>query len=415
MASFSPLRVLHITVSDHGGAGVACIRLHRGLLALNVESRVLVRRRSGSDDLVMAADSRCRGSWRFRLDRLPLLAYPRRRPFAWWSVNWLHRPPRISFPNWEPDIIHAHWIGDGFVPMDWLGSLDRPVVWTMHDMWPFTGGCHYAHDCERYRTGCGVCPQLGSDRENDLSFRTAARKTRALSKLRGTIIAPSRWLADAARNSVALRHARIEMIPYVMDGRLFKPGSKAAARRQLGLRDDERILLTGAVGAVTDERKGFALLTQALRECRKAGAADKWRLLVFGADVGPGEEAIGVPVTYCGTVKVEEDLPRIYHAADVFVLPSLQDNLPNTVLEALGCGKPVVGFRSSGLATMIEDKKTGWLAEPFSTESLAAALSEALDVRDEWSAACRDEFQRLYAWPGPAAQHIRLYAEMLDR
>jgi glycosyltransferase involved in cell wall biosynthesis len=251
----------------------------------------------------------------------------------------------------------------------------------------------------------------------DLSSRSASRKLRAWSGIHGVAVAPSLWLAEAARKSTVLRNARVEFIPYVLDGTLFKPGARTHARKQLGLPDDERILLTGAVGAVKDQRKGFHLLVEALRKNWSAGGTEKWRLLVFGADSGPGMETTGIPVSYCGTINSEADLPRIYQAADAFAIPSLQDNLPNTVLEALACGKPVVGFRSSGLATMIKDGRTGWLAEPFSTDSLANAIRNALAAgfAEEWCARCREDFDCLYGWPGPVHKYMSLYEEMLER
>jgi glycosyltransferase involved in cell wall biosynthesis len=409
------LRVLHITATDRGGAGAACIRLHHALRDLQVDSRVLVRRRLGSDRGIVAAESRWIASLRYRLDRLPLLCYHRRRVFAMWSVNWLPKTLSLQNGDWEPDIVHIHWIGDGFVPVQWLQTIGKPIVWTMHDMWPFTGGCHYAGDCERYQAGCGVCPQLGSRRTQDLSSASAARKARAWKTLRGTAVSPGPWLATAARHSAVLKGARIEVIPNGLDGSLFKPGDRAEARRELNLRLDDRVILTGAVGAVKDSRKGFTLLAQAIRQCAAAGGVENWRLLVFGSADGPGAESVGIPVTYCGTVNSEQDLPRIYRAADVYTLPSLQDNLPNTVVESIACGTPVVAFRSSGLAAMIRDGITGRLAEPFSTKSLAAALRDALNPshRDIWSHACREEFERTYAWPGPALRYIALYNEML--
>jgi glycosyltransferase involved in cell wall biosynthesis len=374
-----------------------------------------VRRRFDSDSTVFSAESRWNAALRYRLDRVPLWLYPGRRPFAMWSVNWLPKTLPLTFGAWQPDIVHLHWIGDGFVPVRWLESIAKPLVWTMHDMWPFTGGCHYSRDCERHQAGCGACPQLDSRRLHDLSSNSAARKASAWKTPGRTAVSPSFWLADVARRSAALRKARVEVIPNGLDGSLFKPGNPVEARRQLGLPEDEHVLLTGAVAAVKDERKGFALLTEAIRACADAGGAKKWRLLVFGADKGPGKESMGIPVSYCGTVDSESELPRIYQAADVYTLPSLQDNLPNTVVEAMACGTPVVGFRSSGLATMIRDGATGRLAEPFSTDSLAAALRDALagSVRKDWSKACREEFERVYAWPRPAEQYVALYNEML--
>jgi glycosyltransferase involved in cell wall biosynthesis len=175
------------------------------------------------------------------------------------------------------------------------------------------------------------------------------------------------------------------------------------------------VLIAGAVGAVKDQRKGFDLLIQAVKACVASGWAEKWRLLVFGAETGPGREVVGVPVTYCGNVKDERDLPPIYQSADVYTLPSLQDNLPNTVVEAFACGTPVVAFRTGGLANMITDGRTGRLAEPFSTQSLAGALRDALSasVEDTWRKACRDEFERVYAWPVPAEKYLKLYQEMM--
>jgi glycosyltransferase involved in cell wall biosynthesis len=409
--------VLHLTVTDQGGAGAACIRLHRALLDLKVDSRVLVRKKVATDDSITQADSRLYAAWRFRLDRLPLYLYPRRNIFAWWSVNWLHRAPRVDFDHWEPDIVHTHWIGDGYVPLEWLARLRKPVVWTMHDMWPLTGGCHYTKDCDRYQTGCGACPQLGSTKSHDLSSNAAARKARAWKGVHGTLVAPSHWLGETARRSAVMKDARVEVIPYGLDGNVFRPGGRAEARNHLGLDPGERILLTGAVGAVQDERKGFRLLVEALRACWARGGTEKWRLLVFGADDGPGLGALGISVKYCGMVRAEKDLARIYQAADAFALPSIQDNLPNTALESFGCGKPVVGFRSGGLATMIEDGRTGWLAEPFSASSLAAAIHNAMGATygQEWNEACRHEFERLYAWPGPAHRYLCLYEEMLKQ
>jgi len=395
---------------------MACLRLHRALGALNIDSRVLVRK---SDDRHAGSYTASpeQSRWRTRIDQIPLWRYPNRKIFAWWSVNWLNGGPRPGFDDWTPDIVHAHWIGDGYLPIEWLTSTGRPFVWTMHDMWPFTGGCHYSGDCRQFTAGCGSCPQLGSNNPRDLSRRSSERKAKAWGTATGVFVSPSRWLAETAEESFILRNARIEVIPNGIDGDLFKPDDRAAARQQLAIPKDDRIVLTGAVGAVRDERKGFQLLTQALRICKQRGQTANWRLVVFGADSGPDEAEVGLPVTYLGSVHRENDLPVAYRAADVFALPSLQDNLPNTVVEALACGTPVVGFRASGLATMITDGKTGKLAQPFSPESLASALEEVIKTSSpaHWNRECRHEVEREYAWPGPAQRYARLYYELVER
>jgi len=376
---------------------------------------VRVNKRHGNDDDVVLTGNRWTGALRYRVDRLPLFRYPQRNFFASWSVNWVNVPRSLGFDGWEPDILHPHWIGDGFLSLSRLVHSAKPVVWTLHDMWAFTGGCHYARDCERFTKGCGACPQLGSGRLDDLSSRSAAQKAKDWSRICGAVVSPSPWLAETARRSVVFSSARVEVIPNGLDSNLFKPGDRSEARRQFGLKDDERVLLAGAVGAVKDQRKGFDLLTQAVKACAASGGVEKWRLLVFGAETGPGPDVVGVPVTYCGNVKDERELPRIYQAADVYTLPSLQDNLPNTVVEAFACGTPVVAFRTGGLANMIADGRTGRLAEAFSTQSLAAALRDALSapMRDAARKACREEFERVYAWPGPAERYLKLYEEMV--
>jgi len=393
---------------------MACLRLHRALSELNIDSRVLVRNSVGNHDGVYIA-SPPQSKWRTRLDRLPLVRYPKKKIFAWWSVNWINSGPRPGFADWTPDLIHAHWIGDGYLPIEWLTSTGKPFVWTMHDMWPFTGGCHYTRDCHRFHSGCGTCPQLGSRDPHDLSYRSATRKEKAWGMAKGAFVSPSVWLAETAKESTILKNARIEVIPNGIDGKLFSPGDRSEARKQLSLPKDEHIVLTGAVGAVSDERKGFHLLTAALRICRETGRAENWRLAVFGADAGPDESTVGIPVTYLGSVRSESDLPTAYRAADLFALPSLQDNLPNTVVEAMACGKPVVGFRAGGLATMIANGKTGRLAEPFSPESLAAALCDAMKASSsiQSSQDCRQEFEHTYAWPGPAQRYAELYADII--
>jgi glycosyltransferase involved in cell wall biosynthesis len=298
-------------------------------------------------------------------------------------------------------------VGDGFVPIEWFNKTGKPVVWTMHDMWPFTGGCHYAADCVRYRGTCGLCPQLGSRRLRDLSFRSVQRKHRAWALFPGALVSPSRWLAEAARESSTFRNNTVQVIPNGLD--------RGEARRQLGIPENERIVLAGAMGTVKDPRKGFSLLAEALRKCSPSDRIAPWRLLVFGADAGPGEDVLGIPVAYRGHIRSEQDLPAFYRAADVYALPSLQDNLPNTVVEALACGTPVVGFRASGLGTMIDDGQTGWLAEPFSTGSLASALKKVLSTSESLRHTCRAQFEREYAWPGPAHQYMALYNALLSR
>ena len=217
-------------------------------------------------------------------------------------------------------------------------------------------------------------------------------------------MSPSVWLADVARQSTVFRGTPVQVIPNGLDGALFSPGDRDEARRQLDLPSSERVLLAGAVGTVRDERKGFALLVDALRKCATSNVTRGWRLLVFGG-TGPGQESLGIPVSYLGNISDERRLPAFYRAADLYALPSLQDNLPNTVVESLACGTPVVGFRTSGIATIV-DGRTGRLAEPFSSESLASAITDGMSFSEnrDWRAQSRRQFRAAVRVAGPCPE-----------
>jgi glycosyltransferase involved in cell wall biosynthesis len=275
------------------------------------------------------------------------------------------------------DILHLHWLYQGFLSlkgMDRLFSKGLPVVWTLHDMWTFTGGCHYTGDCDHFKIACGECPFLKNPSKDDLSAKIFKRKQILFSKYPDIVfVSCSAWLAKKARESNLLKNHRIEVIPNPIDTEIFSPGDKKAAREKLGISKDKFVLLFGAAN-VNDRRKGFSYLLKALEKMKDEFPADsaETELLVFGKASLQLPE--GFHVYDMNLVSNERELVDIYRAADIFVLPSLEDNLPNTIMESLACGTPVVAFNSGGIPEMIDHMLNGFLAEYKNTDDLLKGI-----------------------------------------
>jgi len=291
------------------------------------------------------------------------------------------------------------------------------VVWTLHDMNPFTGGCHHAADCEKFRACCGACPVLGSDAENDLSRRIWNRKRQAYdSAERGglSFVAPSRWLASKAQESSLVGTSPVSVIPYGLDTGIFRPHERGPARDALGLAREAPIILFASYFS-RDSYKGFSLLLEALKRIQPI---PNLRAISVGAGESEDVQGSPVPIQSLGFIKEQERMALIYSAADLFVLPSLQDNFPNTALEALACGTPVVAFRVGGIPEIVRDDLTGITASSGDTEGLAKAIAGLLGdpaKRSRISSNCRHVAIGEYSLKIQAERYIDLYREMLRK
>jgi glycosyltransferase involved in cell wall biosynthesis len=376
------MRVVHVSTYDRrGGAAIASARLHQSLRRRGVTSLRLIQRKDGDDPGTLAPAApwgRLESELRPRLASLPVRRYPRRRPSLFSAAALPDRLlPRLA--ALAPDLVHLHWVGHGFLRLETIPKLPRPIVWTLHDSWPFTGGCHVPFECVRYRETCGSCPALGSSRDADLSRRVWERKRGVYHQVLPVIVAPSRWMASAARSSSLLRDARVEIIPNGVDLDRFRPLERARVREQLGLPLDKRIVLLGGLEFHTDRNKGGHLLRAIASRLGELGLARRTLLAMFGAPASVGEMAPGLETRSLGYLSDEASLARLYAAADVYVLPSLQENQPNTVLEAMACGTPSVAFDSSGVSELVEHGRDGFLAPPFAPEGIADGIAWILE------------------------------------
>ncbi len=411
-------RILHISPTDiEGGACLGAYNLHCALRRVGADSHMLVLRKFGDDPSVTTFRppllSRLQ-ALRDPLDRLPLQRYHWDRR-NWFSLGWLPFDLRPAVDRIAPDLVQLHWVGRGLVPVKALAGLHNyPLVWTLRDMWPLTGGCHYAGDCEKYLSGCGACPQLHSGAREDVTSRLWRRKRRHWRHLPVTYVALSTWMAEQARRSPLLAGNEIVQIANGIDVERFRPTEMAAARAAWQLPVDRRIVLFGAMHALSDERKGFAYLAQALQQLAASGWGKQALLVVFGAEAANTD--FGIPVRFMGQVRNDAALARLYSAADVMVTPSLYENAAKTVMEALACGTPVTAFANTGQFDLIDHGSCGYLAFDRSADDLAAGIEWCVAQRragPQIAQRARQKAVDCFDINAIARNHLSLYERLL--
>jgi len=410
------MKTLLINTSDvRGGAARASYRLHQGLEQAGINSTMLVQDKRSTDisvngpKLIGWKGVGVNYIFRYIVDKLPLLLYPKYQKTVW-SPQWLPNKIHTKINRLCPDIVHFHWICDGFVPIQEVAKIKQPLIWTLHDMWPFTGGCHYNGTCDRYMYECGKCPQLGSDKEKDLSHWVWSRKKKYWENLDITVVTPSRWLANCARSSSLFKDKKIEVIPNGLDLQKFKPIDKSKAKEDLNLPVDKNLILFGAMNSIKDKRKGFQYLKSAINVLSEDLA---FEAIVFG---NSGKDSLlNIPINYMGNFP-DNMLTKLYSAADVFVAPSVQDNLPNTIMESLACGTPSVAFDIGGMSDMIVHKENGYLAKPFNSVDLARGIEWIVKQDQRKKVLCgnsRKYVEKNFELKYIAKKYIDLYSQML--
>jgi len=414
------MNVLFVSSSDiSGGAARAAYRLHRGLLVSQVESTMLVLVKETDDETVVQLPKRRTRLIRWlnhSFETLPLRLYPNRHRNLVWSLNWIPFPV-TKYLNQTNDILHFHWIAGGFIPLHTLGQVRKPVVWTLHDEWAFTGGCHYAYDCTGFSRQCGRCPQLNSHRDMDVSRLVWKQKHRHWKNTDMTVVCPSRWLADRARQSSLFVGRRIEVIPNGINVDQYKHVDRSLARHLLRLPQGKRLILFGALASTRDERKGFHLLQPAIQRLALQWK-DNAELVVLGASQPQSPPEFGLPTHYLGRLADDVSLTLLYSAADVFVAPSLSENLPNMIMEAMACGTPSVAFRVGGIPDLIEHQRNGYLAKPYEVEDLAAGIAWVLEDNERYtdlSLHARTKVEQEFELGLVARRYRDLYEEILEQ
>jgi glycosyltransferase involved in cell wall biosynthesis len=422
--AFGSMKILHLNTYDlAGGAARAAHRLHNGLSCLGLDSSMFVSQVSSNDATVVTFEPTM-GLWgrlcrRFRREQIEhsFARYRKSLPVGYESFRTDRSKYGADLVRQLPhcEVINLHWVINFVDYQAFFSAIPykKPIVWTLHDMNPFTGGCHYDDGCGKYTDGCGACPQLGSNQVKDLSYRIWQRKREIFNHIpegRLHLVSPSRWLAGETQRSALFGRFPVSVIPNGVDLDDFAPRDRFFARNVLGVPQNANVILFCA-DWVGNRRKGLSQLAQALGGL---GKVNHPFLISLGSGISPLD--IPIPHLHLGPIHNDRFLSLVYSAADLFVISSLQDNLPNTVLEAMACGTPVIGFAVGGIPDMVRPGITGLLVPPCDVVSLRAAILGLVQdekKRREMSANCRRIAVEEYSLELQARRYSELYKSLL--
>lgn len=424
-----PLKVLSVCTSDAGGgAPRAAYRIHLGVRNLGVESRMFVKNKRNNDPTVVSLDEFIpknplykafdwtRNKMNNKLQHARWNRYPEREPIFMSDLRGtdLHGALR----KLDYDILHLHWFNNRFISLEDLPK-DKPIVWTLHDSWPFCGICHYFFECEEYKRSCGCCPFLYSDKTKDLSYQVWKKKAEIYKDLNLYIVTPSHWLGDCAKQSSLLGRFPVSVIPNCLDVEMFRPlEEKEISSRWnelLCVGETKPLLLFGAVNADKDKIKGFSHLLSALSMLEANGHTHDFELVVFGVTESELGMDVNIPIHYVGYVSDTHELASLYNLANVMVVPSLTENLSCAIMESLSCATPVVAFNIGGNGDMIKHKVNGYLAKEMDDADLAEGILWCLEnnAENRLGKAGREKVLENYTFETVSKQYKELYESVL--
>jgi len=408
------MKIVHLSHSDGGGgAARAAYRLHQSLRASGVDSEMFVNSASAADWTVFGPETRGKKFWNLLRGVAALLITRTLKT----SNPVLHSPAffRSAWPrkinSSDADVVHIHWTAGEMLSIADLRRIKKPIVWTLHDMWAFSGAEHYSEDF-RWRDGYFRANRPVYESGFDLNRWTWRRKRRAWRR-KIQVVAPSSWLVNCAKESKLMKDWPVEQISLPLDVHRWEPVDQSVARGLLGLPNGVPVLLFGAAGGGNDPRKGFDLLLDSTSHLEQA--VPSLHIVIFGQLEPPFPPNLGFPLHYVGHLTDDLSLRLLYSACDVFALPSRQDNLPLTVVEALSCGTPVVAFDHSGPPSIVRHKNTGYLAKYLDSEDFATGIAWVLGQMSPelLRINARKYAEQAFDAGSIAGQHLELYRKVL--
>ena len=412
------MRILIINTSERmGGAAIAANRLMDALRNNGIQAKMLVRDKQTDRVTVIGLKKTWWKIWQFIWERIVIWKANRFKKHNLFEVDIANTGTNIlSLPEFtQADIIHLHWINQGMLSLTDIRRIiesGKPIVWTMHDMWPFTGICHYAGECEKYTSQCENCPLLYKGSRKDLSYRTFLKKRKMLEGSRIHFVACSRWLENMAGKSELIGKHALTNIPNAINTNLFQPRNKLDARKKLNLPTDKKLLLFGSM-KTTDKRKGIDYLVEACRILSKEQPefCQQLGVVVLGKQSEQYQSLFPFPIYTMDYVHDEKEVVNIYNAVDLYVTPSLQDNLPNTIMEAMACGVPCVGFQVGGIPEMIDHLHNGYVANYRSAKDFANGIHWTLSEGEYQSLSeeARRKVTTSYSENAVARRYIEVY------
>ena len=408
------MKILHIVSGDlKGGAARGAYWLHQGLISEGIESKIFNNTpKSDNDNNVVTFTNNKKNLWLDffykKIEKLPLKVYKNK-------TNHVFSTGIIGFDitkhplyNWA-EIIHLHWINNAFISIKNLHKIKKPIVWTLRDMWPFTGGCHTTIDCNKYKTGCGSCPQLGSNKNNDLSRKIIKSKQKNIPS-HAYIVGVTPWISNEAKESIVFKDFHVSCIYNNINCNLFFPLNKQIAREALNIKTNKKIILVGAQYTY-DYFKGFDKFLQALQSLDE----QKYLVLFFGRLGADVESSIKFEYKNFGFIRDDITLRLLYSAADVFVNPSLIESFGKTTAESMACGTPVVCFDATGSRYIVDHQVNGYRAEPYNPIDLSNGIEWIIKNKKYNSIALNAEQKVIQNFDSQliAKQYVNLYENIL--
>lgn len=429
------------TNNKAGGATKACYRLHMSYLKAGMQSKLLIK--DTPPPKIKEAFNFLDFQYKLHREETSTLTKKLRYKMQYSSGNHKdaryekelqyqerilsQRPPSLevftfsnsiyditAHPLYEwADVIHLHWVAAHFVDYSFFEKTKKPIIWTLHDTNPFTGGCHYSGDCRKFETDCHDCPQLQGTIDSDYSHTELKKKLQgfsAVNKRKIAIVSPSVWLKEESQKSKALGRFSHHVVPYGIDSNIYKLRDRKACKQVLGLPEGKKVILFVAY-IVDNIRKGYTLLLNALENINK----DEYVVCTVGAVTENTAAFKDIEVHQLGFIEDELLLSMAYNAADMFVIPSLADNLPNTVLESLMCGTPVIAFPVGGIPDMVQHGENGLLCQTVTAVSLADSIMQFKEVEHSFdSRTISENAFKKYNEQAQINAYMAIYKELLD-
>lgn len=404
-------KVLHISgASLQSGAGKGALNTHNALLKLGMKSKILflVDQEDESKEIYNYSSNLFKYINRFLitfLERLPVLNYPNRKNQKF-STGLIGLKLANHSLVQEADLIHLHWVNHGFINIKEFKLITKPIVWTLRDMWAFTGGCHYAFNCEGFKNKCGLCPVLGSSKENDLSSKALKFKLKNIDTSNIKWVAISNWLKDQTQNSTLLNKQNIDVVYSGIDTTIFKLRNRDECRAKFSLPLNQKLLLIGAQN-INDPYKGVNYIMNAFNELD-----EDFTIVSFG-NFNLSQELINKKIVNVGYISNDILMSELYSACDMFISTSIAEAFGKTIAEAQSCGIPVVCFNIGGPKDIVEHKITGFLAETENIESLKSGIQFSLDFSfDKEYIITRAE--KLFSMQNCIIKYIEIYKTLLN-
>lgn len=411
------------TVDWYGGASRGAYRLLESLILHGIDAKMLVlHKKTNSNHVISVQELENPNCIKKTIKRLIYKLKNKLRKYKWaqyknklnvYCSDVVISSLGKSLEKIDFDILHLHWVEDDFINFYDIRNIQKPIVWTTHGVYPFTGICHILI-CNRFQQQCGTCPILRSDKENDLSRKNFLLKQKRYRSLNLNIIGPSQWIAARAKESSLFGNRPIYVIPNVLNINLYSPIDKNIAQNMLNLDKSKKIILFGAISATSDDNKGFQILISALNLLEIKYKRNQLLLVIFGSDQALDFETYFETISL-GHIHDESKMVLAYSAADIMVVPSKYENLPYTIMESLACATPVVAFNIGGINDMIEHKLNGFLAQPHDPNSLAEGIYWCLENNDSnvLGKSGRNKIENEFDGEKTLQKHIELYQSLI--